>query len=218
MNYTYRVDALIPKSEFMSVTYMADGYPDYHKNFNPTDFSAEALTKIVTDFAPNVVHFWTRQEAHPESTVFTGGSGSAEIPVVEEYDPTHVPVIEPQPEYDPFTQYITMNTIEHPMQETVGWTVTDMTAEEQANFLSMWRTNFFVSMRQARLALLQEGYLSLIEDAINLIPEPDKSKVQTEWEYSSIVERGSVWIAIMQPALGLSDEQMDDLFKLAATL
>lgn len=218
MNYTYVVNKLLPKSEFMSVTYMADGYPDYRKNFNPTDFSEESLAKTVTDFAPYVVSFWTRQEGHPESAVFTGGSGSAEAPVVEDYDITHVPVIEPEPEYDPFTQYITLNDIEDPRQATRGWTIHEMTAEEQADFLSQWRAGFFVSMRQARLALIQEGYMTQIEDTINLLPEPDKTKLQTEWEYASRVERNSDWIGTMQPVLGLSDEQMDDLFILAAAL
>jgi len=75
-----------------------------------------------------------------------------------------------------------------------------------------------VSMRQARLALHQQNLLSLVEDAINLIPEPDKTKVETEWQYASTVERSSPWVAILQPALGLTDQQMDDLFALAATL
>jgi len=80
------------------------------------------------------------------------------------------------------------------------------------------RRTMVVSMRQARLALLAQNYLSLVEDAIELIPEPDKSKVQIEWEYASIVERTSEWVSIMQPALGLDDEAMDDLFEFAATL
>ena len=218
MNYTYIVNTLVPKAEFMSVTYMADGYPDYRKNFNPTDFSEESLIKVVTDFAPNVVSFWTRQEAHPESAVFTGESGSAEAPVVEDYDITHVPTIEPEPEYDHFTQYVTLNDIEDPKQATRGWTIHEMTAEEQADFLSQWRASFFVSMRQARLALTQEGYMTQVEDKINSLSEPDKTKLQTEWEYASKVERNSDWIGTMQPALGLSDEQMDNLFKLASTL
>jgi len=75
-----------------------------------------------------------------------------------------------------------------------------------------------VTMRQARLALLQQGLLSAVEDAINLIPEPDQAKVKTEWEYSAAVARNSEWVAALQPALGLTDQQMDDLFNLAASL
>ena len=75
-----------------------------------------------------------------------------------------------------------------------------------------------VTMRQARLALLQQGFLSVVEDAINLIPDPDQTKVRTEWEYAATVQRDSEWVATLQPALGLTDQQMDDLFNLAASL
>jgi len=75
-----------------------------------------------------------------------------------------------------------------------------------------------VTMRQARLALLQQGLLSLVEDAINLIPDPDQTKIRTEWEYAATVQRNSEWVATLQPVLGLTDQQMDDLFNLAASL
>lgn len=75
-----------------------------------------------------------------------------------------------------------------------------------------------VTMRQARLALHQQGLLHLVEDAINLIPEPDQSKIRIEWEYAISVDKTSPWLSTFSSALGLTDQQMDDLFKLAATL
>ena len=101
-----------------------------------------------------------------------------------------------------------------PDSDLVDVTYADMTDEQRV----VWRSTAKVSMRQARLALIQEGYMSQIQDALALIPDPDKTKVETEWQYSSVVERGSVWVSILQPALGLTDQQMDDLFALAATL
>lgn len=77
---------------------------------------------------------------------------------------------------------------------------------------------FLVSMRQARLALHQQGLLSSVEDAINLIPEPEKSKIKIEWEYSNAIFRDSPWLSTFASALGLTEQQMDDLFALAATL
>ena len=210
MDYTFRVDSLIPKAEFMSVTYIADGYPDYRRNFNPTDFSAEALTKIVTDFAPNVVHFWERQKEHPESASFTGGSGSAEAPVYKEIDPSHVPVIEPEPEYDRFTQYLTMNSIEDPMQETVGWTVTDMTADEQAQYLANWRNSFAVSMAQFRQALYKRG---IIEAAMSMSAKDINSQIL--WETSDFVPRASERV---KGAMGMTEEELDEFFIHASTL
>jgi len=103
-----------------------------------------------------------------------------------------------------------------PIEERNGewwqtYTGRDKTPEER-------RSTMVVTMRQARLALLAQGYLPQIQDALALIPEPDKSRVQIEWEYASTVERNSVWVALMIPALGLDDEAMDDLFDLAGTL
>lgn len=81
-----------------------------------------------------------------------------------------------------------------------------------------YRSELTCTMRQARLALLERGFLDRIADSINLIPEPDKTKIKIEWEYGSTVDRTSVWVSILQPALGLTDEQMDELFEFAATL
>jgi len=210
MNYTYRVDALIPKSEFMSVTYMADGYPDYRRNFNPIDFSEENLRGIVEDFAPQVMDFWKRQEGHPESVTFKGGTASAEVSPVNAYDPTHVPVIEPEPDYDQFTQYITQDQIEDLTQETVGWTVTDMTPEEQAEYLSEWRRFCAVSMSQFRLALFERG-ISEVEKSIS---SPDaKSKIL--WESTNFVRRDSERVA---KALSMTDEELDEFFRFAGSL
>lgn len=210
MNYTYRVDTLIPRSEFMSVTYMADGYPDYRRNFNPTDFSKESLAKMVEGFAPNVVDFWERQEEHPESVSFAGGSGCAEAPVTQQIDPAHVPVIEPEPEYDHFTQYITMDLIEDPMQKSVGWTVTDMTAEERAEYLANWRASFSVSMGQFRQALYGRD---IIETAMAMSAKDINSQIL--WETSDFVMRSSERV---RNAMGMTDEGLDEFFIYAGTL
>jgi hypothetical protein len=103
-----------------------------------------------------------------------------------------------------------------PIQEINGvWTQTytgrNFTAEEK-------RQRMEVTMRQARLALLQQGLLENVTAAIALIPEPDKSKISIEWEYASTVERTSPWMSTMGAALGLTDEQLDQLFETASTL
>lgn len=215
MNYTFKVDKIIPKAEFMSVTYMADGYPDYRRNFNPTDFSQESLINMVEGFAPNVVDFWERQEGHPEAVSFEGGSGSAEAPVIQDFDPNHVPVIEDEPEHDPFTQYITMNMIEDPMQETVGWTVTDMTAEEQAQYLEQWRQNTAVSMVQFRLALSEEKILKRVSESVANREGDGDPTTEIMWTADAFVARNSEWA---KTELGLDDTGMDEFFKLALTM
>lgn len=94
---------------------------------------------------------------------------------------------------------------------TQTYTGRDFTPEEK-------RLNMVVTMRQARLALNQQGLLANVEAAIALIPEPDKSQISIEWEYASTVERTSPWISTMASALGLTEEQMDNLFVIAETL
>ena len=74
-----------------------------------------------------------------------------------------------------------------------------------------------VTMRQARLALLDLDLLSSVDEAINSMSDPDKTKAKIEWEYAAVVERNSDWVSDLGQQLGLSDVQVDDLFRLATT-
>ena len=75
-----------------------------------------------------------------------------------------------------------------------------------------------VTMRQARLALLAAGLLDDVEAAIDGMDEPAKTAAQIEWEYSNALERDNTLVAILGPSLGLSSNQIDDLFRAAAQL
>ena len=75
-----------------------------------------------------------------------------------------------------------------------------------------------VTMRQARLALLQVGKYADVSTAIASMPEPQKTAATIEWEYASTVERSSAFVASMATALGLTEAEMDSLFTLAASL
>jgi hypothetical protein len=75
-----------------------------------------------------------------------------------------------------------------------------------------------VTMRQARLALLGAGKLAAVATAIDALPEPHRTAAQITWEYSADVERHNGLVAQLGPALGLTDTQIDALFKAAAAL
>lgn len=75
-----------------------------------------------------------------------------------------------------------------------------------------------VTMRQARLALLSAGLLNLVESSIEALQEPLKTQVRIEWEYSAVVERNSALVQQMAQSLGLTGEQLDQLFLQANTL
>ena len=74
-----------------------------------------------------------------------------------------------------------------------------------------------VSMRQARLALLQIGKLQQINSAITSLPSPQKEEAEIEWQYANEVNRYIGLVSLLAPALGLSETDIDDLFILAAS-
>lgn len=71
-----------------------------------------------------------------------------------------------------------------------------------------------VTMRQARLALLGAG---LLDDVEAVIASAGR-EAQIEWEYASVVERSNPVIAAVQQQQGMTDAQIDDLFREAAKL
>ena len=74
-----------------------------------------------------------------------------------------------------------------------------------------------ISMRQARLALLQIGKLQQINSAITSLPSPQKEEAEIEWQYSNEVQRYNGFVSLLAPTLGLSETDIDDLFILAAS-
>lgn len=76
-----------------------------------------------------------------------------------------------------------------------------------------------ITMRQARLELLNVGKLDDVDAALAAIPnEQERKAAQIEWEYAAIVERQAPLVKALTPALGFNEEEMDDLFKRAALL
>ena len=75
-----------------------------------------------------------------------------------------------------------------------------------------------VTMRQARLALLQQGLLTQVNNAVASMPGVQGDAVRIEWEFSSTVERNRPLVQSLSVSLGLTSQQLDDLFALAATL
>lgn len=73
-----------------------------------------------------------------------------------------------------------------------------------------------VSRFQARAALLQSGYLDDIE-AYMADPATDPF-VRVAWQDAQVFKRQSPTVLSLQPLLGLTDEQLDDLFRFAATI
>lgn len=73
-----------------------------------------------------------------------------------------------------------------------------------------------VTPYQARVALLDAGLLDAVEA---LIVDPDTPKAaKLAWEYATTIQRDSVFIQTLGPALNLTSNQIDDLFRSAAQI
>ena len=70
-----------------------------------------------------------------------------------------------------------------------------------------------ITMRQARLQLLEVGLLDGVEAVIAL-----DIKSQIEWEYANEVYRQSPLITSVKEAMSLTDKQIDDMFLSASKL
>jgi len=75
-----------------------------------------------------------------------------------------------------------------------------------------------VTMRQARLALLGAGLLAQVNTAVANMPGAEGAAALIEWEYAQEVRRNSALVAGLSAALGLTDETLDNLYKVAAGL
>ena len=71
-----------------------------------------------------------------------------------------------------------------------------------------------VTMRQARLTLLSAGLL----DDVEMVIAAAGRAAQLEWEYAAVVDRSNPAIAAVQQQQGLTDAQIDALFREAAKL
>lgn len=76
-----------------------------------------------------------------------------------------------------------------------------------------------VTPRQIRQALVLMGVsLTDINNALNSLPEPQKTLAMVEWEYSIAFQRHRPLVESVGVMLGWSSGQLDSLWRLAATL
>lgn len=76
-----------------------------------------------------------------------------------------------------------------------------------------------VTPRQIRQALvLSNVAIADIDAAINSLAEPTRSLARIEWEYSVAFHRDRPLVAQVGQMLGWTNQQLDDLWALAATL
>lgn len=121
----------------------------------------------------------------------------------------------PQPDYDPATQSLAEGT-----PALVGvvwtqqWTVTAASPTAIAERLQARREAMTCTSRQARLALAFAGLLPAVEAWV----EEQGETTKIEWEYASEIRRTVGLVTSAATGLGMTEEQIDDLFDYAVTL
>lgn len=92
----------------------------------------------------------------------------------------------------------------------------DYTPEELAASLDAWRHSATVSPFQGRAALLHANLLEQVEAMMSQPGVDPKSKLA--WQYALVWERTSQLIISLSEQLGLTDEQVDDLYRYGMTV
>lgn len=76
-----------------------------------------------------------------------------------------------------------------------------------------------ISSRQLRSQLILQGFnLETIEQALNQMPEPNRSLAKVDWEYATNFYRNNAMILAVGQLLNLTEEQIDNIFIQGALL
>jgi hypothetical protein len=76
-----------------------------------------------------------------------------------------------------------------------------------------------ISPRQAREIIIRIGLFNTVETYINNIEdETERLIARNYWEYSEVFERNHPVLLTLVSALGITDEQLDNMFKEASKL
>lgn len=98
------------------------------------------------------------------------------------------------------------------VREVVPWSAEEIAAHRKSLVPES------VTMRQARQAMLSAGILSQVDALIAAMPGDDGESARIDWGHAHDVKRDWPLIGALGPQLGLTEQQIDDLFIYAATV
>jgi len=84
--------------------------------------------------------------------------------------------------------------------------------QEEINEANKATVPFEVQLWRIRTVLKLMQLETQIESAIEAMPEPSKTAATYIWKFGTTVERASQTVMLLQSALQLTNEQVDDLF------
>ncbi len=111
---------------------------------------------------------------------------------------------------------LTSDTYNEHIYPIDGWIWTD-NINDAINYFANAGKNT-ITLRQAKLALLNAGKLNDTIAAIAALPEPDRTAAGIEFDYANEVERDSALLNTIALVIGLTEEELDDLFNQAKLL
>jgi hypothetical protein len=95
-----------------------------------------------------------------------------------------------------------------------GWSDKDFVIRDEADTIDKERTKMVCSRFQAKAALMQQGLLPQVEAALANADSVSK----LAWAEAVEFRRNSPTIANLSALIGLTETQVDDLFRLAMTI
>ena len=104
------------------------------------------------------------------------------------------------------------NLIDASIGGSIGWSYIDGILVEPKATVEVPK---IISMRQAKLSLLNAGLLATVDTAIATGTD---EAMKIEWEYATEVRRDWESLIAMATAIGLTSEQLDTLFIQASKL
>lgn len=125
-----------------------------------------------------------------------------------------------EPVFDLSTHKRTNKIIDHPEDETKCTYETLPLTQAEIDEKNKVYVPQQVKNMKLRLALIQSGIsIANIEAGIAAIPDQaTKEMINTMWEYAEYYERDNTQLIGMAAQLGITDEQLDQLFIYAETL
>ena len=104
--------------------------------------------------------------------------------------------------------------IEYDCTEKENEILVQQEKEHELERIKIARKSMIISMRQARLELLNRGLLDAVDSQIASMSQAAK----IEWEYATEVKRDNPLVIQLQSSLSMSDADMDLFFLSASNL
>lgn len=71
---------------------------------------------------------------------------------------------------------------------------------------------FEVALWRIRVILKVMGLETIIETALESLPEPTKTGAKYIWQFGTVIERQSQTVLMLQQVLSMTNEQLDEMF------